>query len=160
MKRTSFIFFIGLICISTKGLVDDHLNQLTGEPWFGYLSFLDPASNEMIYEDVEMRIRKEFDLSYVFLYQYNNDPSTRMAVRVEYIENDNLFANGKVLNMAEYCPDEIDMVTLQNEMYNDIEVEAYNTYYISEEQYEVIKEIVYPDSPQRIFMNEYCLYRQ
>lgn len=153
--------FAGLAFPQTPKVRAEDLRRLTGAQWTGSLTYLDYRSNKKVSIPSNLTVRQTAgdELSWVFEYQYPDEPKANNKHAVTIGEGGTVINGEKVIEMTPLDGDALRIVTEQAGSDNDKKALFRYTYLLGPSSFSIKKE-VRPEGASEFFeRNQYSWKR-
>ncbi len=166
MKKIIFICLATLILAtfgfgqSAKVKTKD-LQSLTGAQWMGNLIYLDYGTKKPVSIPSNLTITqsKQDKNTWIFEYQYPDEPKANSRDEVKISENGEIFDGEKVVEKTKLPDNTLKIITEKNGTDNDKNASFRFTYLIGKNKFSIKKEVKYDDAKDFFVRNEYSWKR-
>lgn len=137
------------------------LQNLTGAQWTGTLSYSDYRTGKKVSIPSNLIVTqsKEDKSSWVFDYQYPDEPKANGKKTVTLSENGKLFNDEAVIEKSDIADKTLKIVTEKNGTDNDKNALFRFTYLLSKTNFSIKKEVKYEGATEFFVRNEYSWKR-
>lgn len=153
--------FFGFVVADAPKVADKDLRLLVGQQWAGTLTYMDYRSNKKISIPSNLTVTQSMEdkLSWVFEYQYPDEPKANGKKVVTISRDGRIFNGERVIERTKPASDTLRIVTEKEGEDNDRRALFRYTYLLGAKSFSIKKEVRYEGETGFFERNEYSWKR-